>query len=367
MGLGAPKEAWQRQTRDFAHFHPDVYTCLIIDNRGVGDSSKPLMRYSTYEMAFDIMEIISDLKWNINSPERSLHLIGVSMGGMIAQELCMMIPDMIASVCFVSTAARLVNSVGWVENVKGRVNLLLPKKIDAQVEHVKEVNYSKEWLDREDETEAVVKPFPTNGDRAAASEIRKREDLEKVSRVGFICQAVAAGWHHKSPEQLKEMGDKVERERICVMHGTGDRMIKFFHGETLLEELGGENGGVSKYFPEGVGHVIPVEKRRDFFEIVQGMCEKAEQLNDRNGVKRPKGLVPDGHVLSPPPSYSRSNSYTSPKKQRSATEVLDTKDKESNGQDVKVSDGEEERKKNGAPTDEKGREKEGNMIPEVSA
>jgi pimeloyl-ACP methyl ester carboxylesterase len=50
----------------------------------MGLSDKPLLRYSTTEMAKDVLEIIDHLGWDA---ERELHVAGVSMGGMIAQEL----------------------------------------------------------------------------------------------------------------------------------------------------------------------------------------------------------------------------------------------------------------------------------------
>ena len=84
MGLGAFKTAWQRQTFDFGHTRQDKYTCLIFDNRGMGESDKPMMRYSTSEMAKDLLELLNYLDWTQN---RQLHVLGVSMGGMIAQEL----------------------------------------------------------------------------------------------------------------------------------------------------------------------------------------------------------------------------------------------------------------------------------------
>jgi len=109
--------------------------------------------------------------------------------------------------------------------------------------------------------------------------VQKRTHPEWFERKGFISQAIAAGWHHKSEAQLRDMADKVGRERICVVHGTEDKMITFYHAELLLRELGGEERGVTKSFWDGLGHVIPVEKRKEFFDIVAAMCRKGEQLN----------------------------------------------------------------------------------------
>jgi pimeloyl-ACP methyl ester carboxylesterase len=84
MGLGAMKYAWQRQTKDFAHDKGEQYSSLILDNRGIGESDKPMKRYSTSEMAKDIIEVVDELGW---TSKRELHIIGISMGGMIAQEM----------------------------------------------------------------------------------------------------------------------------------------------------------------------------------------------------------------------------------------------------------------------------------------
>ena len=84
MGLGGYASAWQRQTKDFGHDQGDKYSCLVFDNRGIGRSDKPLQRYSTSEMAKDVVELVDHLGW---TSKRDLHVVGVSMGGMIAQEL----------------------------------------------------------------------------------------------------------------------------------------------------------------------------------------------------------------------------------------------------------------------------------------
>lgn len=78
------KYAWQRQTKDFAHTKGHQYSSLVTDNRGIGDSDKPTTRYSTSEMAKDLVEVIDHIGW---TGSRELHIIGISMGGMIAQEM----------------------------------------------------------------------------------------------------------------------------------------------------------------------------------------------------------------------------------------------------------------------------------------
>jgi len=84
MGLGSLKTQRQRQTKDFGHKQADKYICRVFDNRGVGESDKPMQRYSTSKMAKDCVELFDHLEW---TQKRSLYVIGISMGGMIAQEL----------------------------------------------------------------------------------------------------------------------------------------------------------------------------------------------------------------------------------------------------------------------------------------
>jgi hypothetical protein len=154
----------------------------------------------------------------------------------------------------------------------------IPRSIDEQLLMLKYNMFSPEWLERPDELEYTTEPFPTNGDRVAAGEVRKRQDTESFTRTGFIAQAIAAGWHHKSPKQLAELGDKVGRERIMVLHGGIDKMVSFPHGEALLAGLGGKERGITVHFEPGQGHVIPIQMRQDFRGWVEELVEKTEMM-----------------------------------------------------------------------------------------
>lgn len=155
-------------------------------------------------------------------------------------------------------------------NVDGRS---IPKSLDKQIAEVK-TRVSDSWLSQPDQDG----DYPTNGDRFAAQELTKRQDSEGFTRKGFICQALAAGYHKKSPEQLKEIADRVGRDRILVIHGTTDNLITVPHGEVLAKELGGEEMGVTKRIFQGRGHYIPIEDRAGFRKLVEGIIEKTEAM-----------------------------------------------------------------------------------------
>ena len=151
----------------------------------------------------------------------------------------------------------------------------LPRAIDVQLASLKLRLFSKPWLEQPD----AEGDFPTNGDRFAAQELKKRQDTEGFTRTGFVCQAIAAGWHHKSPEQLRSLGDEVGRERIQVMHGTVDNMITVPHAHVLAHDLGGEEQGITKTIFEGQGHVLFWEEREEFNRLVSTLIEKTSSTS----------------------------------------------------------------------------------------
>jgi pimeloyl-ACP methyl ester carboxylesterase len=76
-GLADDLETWAFQVEDFV---AAGYRVLRFDNRGVGASSKPAGPYSSRMLADDAKALVDSLGLT------GFHLMGVSMGGMIAQE-----------------------------------------------------------------------------------------------------------------------------------------------------------------------------------------------------------------------------------------------------------------------------------------
>lgn len=299
MGLGGLSSSWQRQTRDLAHgSNAERYEILVLDNRGIGRSDKPRCWYSTSEMAQDTLELLEHVGW---TGQRQLNIVGVSMGGMIAQELGMVVPERIATLLLLSTSSHVSRNIDkpWLQNMRERATMLMPRTVDERIASTKRMLYSAEFLGEADELEYVVKPFPTNGDRFAAMEVWKNMEPGMVDRSTFILQALAANHHYKSPAQLQTLANSVGRDRIVVMHGDIDMMITHSHANVLADGLGlktdivpndwlkwtrdlstdtNDIAGCLYMWPKQA-HVIPIEQRRAFNTFLENLISHGQTLN----------------------------------------------------------------------------------------
>ncbi|MCK5654501.1 MAG: alpha/beta fold hydrolase, partial [Dehalococcoidia bacterium] len=95
QGLGGPRSGWIFQTRAFGKY----YRVITFDNRGVGKSDKPGGSYTVRTMADDTIALLDYLGVD------KAHVLGISLGGMIAQEIAINYPERVRKLILACTAA----------------------------------------------------------------------------------------------------------------------------------------------------------------------------------------------------------------------------------------------------------------------
>ncbi|KAI8907872.1 Alpha/Beta hydrolase protein [Gorgonomyces haynaldii] len=268
MGLMTSMYSWNPVVEHFAGYQKHKYSCLVLENRGYGYStSGPWTRYTTKELAEDVRHVMLKINW---TDERSMHLVGISMGGMIALELCLTSASLFKSLTLLATCAKHQHAdVPLSRTLYNWLNTFRPHlTVDSKLRHLFSFLISdKKWLKEHDER---YPKFKTNEDRLLSV---TKERMQRVPRPGLptmLGQILAVQTHNVSPLNLKRIS-KLIPDIVCVT-GTLDQMVNPKCTEFLGQHLGCET-----IFLEGKGHGLPTEAEFEIKLILERNIKQGEQ------------------------------------------------------------------------------------------
>jgi 3-oxoadipate enol-lactonase len=224
MGLGLSGGAWWRTVPVLAR----RLEVITFDNRGVGRSHALLHAYTTEAMSDDAVSVLDAAGVD------SAHVYGISLGGMVAQQLAIRHPERVRSLVLGATHA-------------GGPQLHWP---DVEV-----LEFLRKRLRMRPEEGAWSSVAFNYGDRC------RREHPERIAE--DIAQRLA----HPFPEEayraqlwaaaLHDCSGRLHRIRAptLVVHGREDRMIPIENGRMLAERI----PGARLIEVEQCGHLYPTE------------------------------------------------------------------------------------------------------------
>ncbi len=116
---------------------------LSFDNRGAGDSDKPPGPYSMADFAADTLALADRLGFS------RFHLVGVSMGGMIAQHLAITARDRLASLTLIATQpGGMLARIPRLKGIKTFVTANLTKDTTKRYVSISEMLFPKAFIEK---------------------------------------------------------------------------------------------------------------------------------------------------------------------------------------------------------------------------
>lgn len=230
-GLGMSATTWSAAGGRLA----SSYRVLFADPRGSGESDTPDIPYTGELVAADMLAVLDD------AGAESAHVVGMSMGGMIAQHLALAHPERVRSLTLVSTYAAADE---WTRRVLDRRRWLidqggLPAQFRISILFVFSPQAFRELPDFIHELEARLAEHPP--DEAAYRrqlDFCATHDLSARLRELEIPTLVVTGSHDflTSPIQGRELAELIPGARYEEVEGASHACI-WERSEALAEML----------------------------------------------------------------------------------------------------------------------------------
>jgi 3-oxoadipate enol-lactonase len=219
-GLACDRRAWVLQIGPFQ----ERFKAVFFDNRDVGQSSLATDDYSTADMAQDVLALADHLELD------TFHLLGVSLGGMVSQQVALAAPERVRTLTLAVTHGGVQRAGRLRGRLLGSYARHLP--LEDRVDNLLYLCYTEAFFENEQAFEFM---------RNALLENPYPQPAEAFAR------QAAAGAHHDLRDRLGELEMPVH-----VIGASRDLMIPVWKSEELAALI----PGAKLTIIEGQGHGV---------------------------------------------------------------------------------------------------------------
>jgi pimeloyl-ACP methyl ester carboxylesterase len=233
------------------------FYCIRFDNRDIGKSTwlnekwNKKSPYTLEDMAQDTLGLLDYLD------QTKVHLLGVSMGGMIAQRIAISYPERVNSICSVMSSAYLHDQSLLKNFLEKLYSPFLPFifkhfYVKHPILHPKiTVKY---YMNMYRFLNGKVFKYEEEGLREIITEaLEKREGQNPKARYQQYCAILASG------SRIQEIS-KINKP-FLIIHGTADPIIPVSHAYKMASL----NKSAILVIVDGMGHTFPKESYPFFY------------------------------------------------------------------------------------------------------
>lgn len=220
-GLAGDSNWWSlEEVKAYSHY----FKLIIFDNRGAGRTDKPKEDYSINQFANDVLGLMDALKIE------KAHVLGSSMGGMIAQEIAINHPERIGKLVLCSTHCGGMKKVNPSQEVLDMMTSPNQDLIDGIIS----LCFTKE----------IIKSNPK-----LISRFRKKISKTRIPPRSYILQLKSVDYFNTC-SRLKQI-----IAPTLILHGKNDLLIPVANAEILLSQI--PNAKIKMLEPEGHWIFLP--------------------------------------------------------------------------------------------------------------
>ncbi|MBS1860162.1 MAG: alpha/beta fold hydrolase [Actinobacteria bacterium] len=220
-----------------SRLEPD-FECVIFDNRGIGNSAPVGDPFTIAELAGDALAVMDAAGFE------TAHVLGISMGGMTAQELALAAPDRLRTLTLGCTyCGGPGSSLIAPEDAGPLLEAFSSGNLDRVMKAAYEVNLSPGFR---------ADPAAYEDFAAMAGSLPARQQTVQLQ-----IQAIGG---HDTQARLAEIAAPT-----LVVHGTEDRMIPVANGELIASLIPGARLEILT----GVGHMFWWEQPQRAAELIR--------------------------------------------------------------------------------------------------
>ncbi|MEJ7787082.1 MAG: alpha/beta fold hydrolase [Solirubrobacteraceae bacterium] len=217
------------------------FDCIAIDHRNTGMSPQADEPFTLGDLAEDAAAVLDELALG------SAHVMGISMGGMVAQELVLRHPEKLRSLVLGCTYA---GGAGQQLSPPETLQILMA------------------GMQSGDRAKALRAAWGVNVSEAFAADEANYEAFAEISAhrpvaVAVIMRQMQAIAQHDTSVRLGEI-----EAPTLVIHGTDDRMLPYANGEAIARMI----PGARLETLEGVGHMFWTEQPERSAQLVRDHC-----------------------------------------------------------------------------------------------
>lgn len=245
QGLGYPSDAWWRLVPGLSA----SFRVLLFDNRGVGRTGVPGEAFSIETMADDAAEVIRA------AGETSAHVLGASMGGMVAQELALRHPELIRSLILGCTTPGGTDGIPSEAAAQG----FLQSRTDMTPREAAEASVPLVYAD-------------STPRQMIAEDIDVRMKIP-TGAAGYGAQLGAVFGYRGALSRLGGL-----EAPTLVVHGTDDRLVPPENAKLLADAI----SGARLEWLDGAGHVFTTDRVEETLGLVSRFVTDQEDAYSRH-------------------------------------------------------------------------------------